>query len=155
MVGAFRDLAKDPFNAQQQCWIARKFFDPGDDLTQPIAESSNFYCACWTKAQACAKWRPRWVPHPPFASGTEVTCKSVCSSKGMVVVDRTPESFNYICRPIGDPSTVGWEHYVGAPVQVNGTSPFTTMCHIVKYDIANDSDFNWTEGDYECLCQQK
>ena len=150
--GSFRDIAKDPFNAQKQCWIHRKYFDPGENVTSnPIASSSNFYCGCWKETPACSKYKPKWIPHSA-ANGKPIdqaTCKDVCISKSMVVADRTPESYEYICRYTGDmtKSTMGYEHYDGPSNNM--------MCHFVQYDKVNDEEINVMNNVYECLCQKK
>ncbi len=150
MAGAFRDIAKDPSAPQKQCWVHRKVFEVGEETDQPIAESSNFYCACWKDVSWCKPWKPRWIRHPVqnmTTIGTETTCRTVCSNAGLVVVDRKPESFNYLSRPLSDPSAVGWEHFEG--------DLGWTMTHFVQYAAAEDQSYNAKNEMYECLCQKK
>jgi hypothetical protein len=150
VAGAFRDIAKDPNNPQKQCWIHRHYFDPTDmDTDNPVASSSNFYCGCWRDVKPCAKYKPKWIPHTAVNGKllSETTCKDVCVAKNMVVVDKTPESYNYMCRLGGNKSTIGWEHY-------DGNSGFM-MCHFVQYDPVVDDSYNAKNEVYECLCRKK
>jgi hypothetical protein len=148
VAGGFRDIAKDPLNPQKQCWIHRHYFEPGDATDNPYASSSNFYCGCWKETPACAKYKPKWVPHTAIPGKlSETTCKDVCIAKGMAVVDKVPESYNYMCRLSSDKSKVGWEHYDGNSAMM--------MCHFVQYDPVADESYNAMNEVYDCLCQKK
>ena len=74
------------------------------------------------------------------------TCDDVCKGAGLIVVDRTPLSYNYICRPTGLKSAFGWEHYEGDAAM--------NMCHYVQYDAVKEDSYNAKNGAYECLCQK-
>jgi hypothetical protein len=121
----------------------------GSEMDNPIASSSNFYCGCWKESKACSKYKPKWTPHVAVTGKllSETTCSDVCVAKGMVVVDKVPMSYNYMCRLKSNPAVVGWEHYEGLAGMM--------MCHFVQYDPVNDDTFNAKNEVYDCLCQKK
>lgn len=147
--GAFYDIAKDPSSPEKECYIARHYFESGDDLTQPIADTSNFYCGCWYNSKACKPWIPKWVPHGPHVDNSDPTCQDVCASKGLVVVDHTGSqlSYNWICRESSIKAHIGYEHY-------NGTE-MTNVCHFVSQDDMDAGSYNDYSSLYDCLCQRK
>lgn len=152
VAGSFEDIAKDPENAQKQCFIHRKYVEDPTDLDmadQPIESSSDFYCGCWKDTTACKKWKPKWVLHAAANNNTAdmATCSDVCIGAGLVVVDRKPLSYNYICRPTALKSSFGWEHYEGDSAM--------NMCHYVQYDPNETQSYNAKNESYECLCQKK